>query len=151
MPRPNQAHYHWHFLIPSALWRCWVCSHTPHHSQGGSLWSDMLVSLIYVLTLPTTKPVSWVQPTYCLSLFGDLTSTLKTEHVMLFPPKFVHPFMFSTSINVSDTHKGPVCLLGTQPRYVPHFLDDRKQPLFSLYDLFWVQMGRFTQLLARSS
>ena len=61
---------------------------------------------------------------------------LKTEHVTLFPPKFVNPFMFSTSINVTDAHKGPVSLLGTKPFRVPHFLDYRKQPSLSLHDLF---------------
>ena len=33
--------------------------------------------------------------------------------------------------------------------YVPHFFDYRKQPSFSLYDLPWVPVGRFMQLLIR--
>ena len=61
---------------------------------------------------------------------------LKELDVTLFPPKFVNPFMFSTSINVTDTHKGSVSLLGTKPFCVPDFLDYRKQPSLSLHDLF---------------
>ena len=45
--------------------------------------------------------------------------------------------------------QGPVGLLGTKAFCVPHFLDYRKQPSFSLHDLPRVPMGRFKQLLIR--
>ena len=48
-----------------------------------------------------------------------------------------------------DTEQGPMGSLGTKPFCVPHFLDYRKQPSFSLHDLPWFPRGIFKQLLVR--